>query len=54
MNIDTMKYAVDIPSQYGEEWICIEYFRTKKEAIKYAQEKFGADKQGKVNLVSSL
>ena len=49
-----MKFAVDIPNQYGEEWVNIEYFETKKEAIKFAQKTFGADKSGKVCLVSSL
>jgi hypothetical protein len=52
--INTMKYAVDIPRADNEEWICIEYFETKSEAIKFAQKTFGADKQGKINLISSL
>ena len=48
------KFAVDIPSPEGEEWLAQGYFETKAEAIKYAQEKFGADKEGKVKLVSAL
>lgn len=51
---DKMRYAVDIPNADGEEWICIEYFETKKEAIKFAQEKFYADKKGRVCLISNL
>ena len=49
-----MRYAVDLPSPEGEVWIAMEYFETKGEAIKYAREKFGADKEGKVKLVSAL
>lgn len=51
---DKMRYAVDIPNSIGDEWICIEYFETKKEALKFAKDKFGADKNGKVNLISNL
>ena len=51
---EIMRYAVDIPDLYNEEWLCVEYFETKKEAIKFAQERFGADEKGKVNLISSL
>lgn len=47
------KYAVDIPQDDKEEWLCVEYFPTKKEAIAYARERFGADSKGRVNLVSS-
>jgi len=48
------KYAVDIPSAYAKEWLCIDYFETKREAIRFAQTHFGADKYGKVKLISSL
>lgn len=54
-----MRYAVDIPDPYsdlnfGHEWLCVGYFKTKKEAIKFAREHFGADKNGKIKIVSSL
>lgn len=49
-----MRYAVDIPNADGEEWICIDYFETKKEAINFARKIFGADKDGRINLISSL
>jgi len=49
-----MRYAVDIPNANSEDWICIDYFETKKEAIKFVKEKFGGDKEGKVSLISSL
>jgi len=49
-----MKYAVDIPTDETDEWICIEYFYTKKEAIKFVREKFGADESGKISLISNL
>lgn len=52
--ITKCKYAVDIPNTDSEDWICIDYFKTKKEAIKFAQERFGADKNGKVSLISNL
>lgn len=52
--IDGMKYAVDIPQLDREEWINVNYFSTKKEAIKYAQEHFGADDKGRINLISNL
>lgn len=55
---ELFKHSVDIP-QVGskgepmEEWYCVEYFKTREEAIKYAQDHFGADEEGKVSLVSS-
>lgn len=52
--INKFRYALDIPNPFKDEWICIEYFETKKEAINFAREKFGADKNGKVNLISKL
>ena len=52
-------FSVDIPKvdENGypcDEWYCVDYFRTKGEALKYAIDKFGADKNGNVNLVSSF
>ncbi len=50
------RYGVDIPIVTFEkpEWINVGYFRSKKEALKFAQENFGADKNGNVNLVRPL
>lgn len=54
------KYAVDIPNcnkledDYEHEWFNVDYFETKEEAIKYCQDKFGADEEGRINLISSL
>ena len=54
VNITEMKFAVDIPQADKEEWLAVEYFYTKEEAIKFAQEKFGADENGMVGLISNL
>jgi len=51
---DLFKYAVDIPNADLSEWICIDYFETRKKAIHFAQTNFGADKNGNINLISSL
>lgn len=55
---DDIAYAVDIPQCFNgdpiDEWYCVDYFKTKEEAIKYAQEHFGADENGCVCLVSSF
>jgi hypothetical protein len=52
-------FAVDIPKVEGdgrpsEEWYCVEYFKTKGEALKFAQEFFGADENGNINLISNF
>ena len=58
--IDEMHYAVDVPPSYpnnrGEydEWINVEYFETREEAIKFAQYHFGADEEGKICLISNF
>lgn len=48
----TVTYYVDIPNSNSEEWISIESFKTREEAIAYAIEKFGADVDGNVSLIS--
>ena len=45
-------YYVDIPQIDREEWINVESFTSRKEAIKFAKEKFGADDEGKVSIVT--
>lgn len=56
---DELRFAVDVPLSYpnrhGEhEWVAIEYFATREEAIKYAQRHFNADENGCICLVSSF
>ena len=56
----SLNFAVDIPSAItnhrGEyqEWINIEFFKTKQEAIDFVKEHFGADENGMVCLVSTI
>lgn len=54
---EDITYSVDIPkiNEEGkpqEEWYCVEYFTTEKEAIEYAIKYFGADENGNINLIS--
>lgn len=59
---DRIKFAVDIPQwlpEYKEEdsereWMCVDYFETREEALKFAQENFGADENGMVCLISNM
>jgi hypothetical protein len=52
------KYAVDLPNpiklDIDSEWICIQYFETKKEAIEFCKKYYGADDKGNINLISNL
>lgn len=56
--IEEMHYAVDIPQCFNgepvDEWFCVEYFKTKEEALKFAQEHFGADENGMICLISNF
>ena len=58
LEIEGMQYSVDIPQCLNgepmDEWFCVEYFETKEQAIKFAQEHFGADEEGKVCLISTF
>jgi len=59
LNIDEYHFAVDIPKVNpdgtpSEEWYCVEYFKTKMEAIQFAREFFGADYEGNVCLISNI
>ena len=49
-------FAVDIPNNIIDdpEWVNVGFFKTKEEAIKFAQENFGADEEGKISLISNL
>ena len=46
-------YYVDIPDREGR-WNSIEHFQTKREALKFVQEGFGADRNGKVRLITEV
>jgi hypothetical protein len=51
------QYAVDIPQffpDYEMEWQCIDYFPSREEALKFVQEKFGADENGCICLISKI
>jgi len=45
-------YYVDIPNLDKEEWENVGIFKSRKEALKFARDKFGADKDGKISLIS--
>ncbi len=49
------KFAVDIPdiNDFGD-MVNIDYFETKEEAIAFCKEKFGADDEGKICLLSQI
>jgi hypothetical protein len=49
---DEKHFYVDIPQEHTDEWLNTGTFKTREEAIKYAQEKFGADENGMVSLIS--
>ncbi len=59
-DMEECRYAVDVPPSYPdkqgsfEEWINVDYFKTKEEAIKFAQEHFGADENGMICLISNF
>ncbi len=48
-----LRFYVDIPNADSEEWINIDTFDTREEAIAFAKEKFGADDNGNVSLISA-
>lgn len=49
-------FFVDLPVWTKTEgcWECAGEFATREEALKFVQENFGADDQGKVGLVSEI
>ena len=51
-DIITRTFWVDIPILDDEEWVNVAEFATRQEAIDYAKERFGADDEGKVILIS--
>jgi hypothetical protein len=53
----TITYFVDIPQTNGngkpsEEWLNVESFKTRLDAIDFAKKHFGADENGMVSLIS--
>lgn len=46
-----MGYWVDIPQANSDEFVNVAEFKTRKEAIEYAKEQFGANDKGMVCLV---
>ena len=49
-------YSVDIPNACNltGSWVDIGTFGSREEAIQYVQNLFGADEEGKINLVSEI
>lgn len=50
----TVTFYVDIPQEGTDEWKNIESFKNREDAIAFAQEKFGADENGMVSLISEI
>lgn len=50
----TTTFVVDIPNKYSAEWINIEEFKTREAAIAFVQQRFGADENGMVSLISEV
>lgn len=46
-------YYVDIPPSWGKSWVSVEHFEVQEEALAFVQERFGADEQGRISLVSA-
>lgn len=47
-------YAVDIPIISSEDWENVAYFDTREEAVTFVQQRFGADENGCICLVSEF
>ena len=45
-------FYVDIPNLHSEDWINVASFTTRPKAIAFAKERFGADDEGRVCLVT--
>ena len=50
------KYAVDVPNSndFNDSWINVDYFETRKEAIKYVVEQMGIPKKHASLFVSKM
>ena len=57
-DLENIHYTVDIPKlingQPSDEWINVEYFSTKEEALHFAQSFFGADENGMICIISNF
>lgn len=51
-----MRFAIDIPNSFDPEdsWRNYGYYETREEAIRDAQHHFGADEEGRIQIVSEL
>jgi hypothetical protein len=51
-----MRYVIDLPDPRDatNAWIEVASFDTKREAIKWAKENLGADKDGKITIISEF
>lgn len=51
-----MTWYVDLPNCYKLEsaWKCLGEFETREEAIAYVKKMFGADDEGRIDLVSEV
>lgn len=47
-------FIVDVPPAMGEEWETVKYFDTKEEAVKFCQHTYGADEEGRINLITEV
>lgn len=50
-----MPYYVDIPKYplgMGEEWISVDTFKTRQEAVDFITKWFGPNEDGKIQLIS--
>ena len=49
-------FLVDLPNPHKIDggWVCVTAFPTKEEAIEFAQVQFGADDDGKIDLVREV
>lgn len=47
-------FLVDIPSLDSQFWQEAGHFDTREEAIRFCQENFGADEDGKISLITEL
>ena len=60
METKIYKAAIDIPdihnihSGNAGEYVCVDYFSSKEEAIKWAMDNLGADKNGNINIISEI
>lgn len=49
-----MGYWVDIPQENSTAFVNVAEFKTRKEAIEYAKEQFGANDKGMICLVTGF